>query len=580
MNVNLKLKTIQEILNIKDIKTNNFYIPSYQRGYRWEEQQVKDLLNDIYEFANRKKVQNEFYCLQPIVVLYNNINNRYKVLDGQQRLTTIYIIFKYLQNLQIEFEDLKKECSKIQNFFDIDSFNVEALYTITYETREKDKSSKTFLDEHLQDELNYSNPDFYYMSSAYTTIKEWFKNKNKKLFLDTLLNDTKVIWYEVQATTEKEEIDIFTRLNMGKISLTNAELIKAMLLIPIEDYKEQIEFSTIWDKMELTLQNDEFWYFLSNDKKATTTIDLIFNTLAQKYNEEFNLNISKQDDKFSFYVFDRVLKEDFKTAKEIWDDSQEIYRYFIDWHNDRDMYHKIGYLINFKLTSLVDLLKEYEGKTKDKFKKYLDTSIKLEINLQQLIFKDKEKIKKILLLFNLETILQNDKSNQKFQFDKYKNESWDIEHIASQTDNINKEEWVKTIFKYIKNRDIKFTKKILENRYECIYKIVKEEFKIKELDDNLKDNIGNLTLLNSKINRSYGNAFFPVKRAIILKEDSGGSFIPISTKNIFLKQYSKKLSDMMNWSSNDMDDYRVEIYNLLEKYGVKDIKVKDESIRK
>ena len=97
----------------------------------------------------------------------------------------------------------------------------------------------------------------------------WFKDKNKQLFLDNLLHKTKIIWYEVETQNENEEIRIFTRLNIGKIPLTNAELIKAMLLLDVEDYKEQIEFANIWDKIELTFQNDEFWYFLSNKQKGT-----------------------------------------------------------------------------------------------------------------------------------------------------------------------------------------------------------------------------------------------------------------------------------------------------------------------
>jgi len=71
MSISLDLKTIQEILNIEN---NNFYIPSYQRGYRWDKQQVIDLLNDIYEFTNKKKIQGEFYCLQPVVVLFDEDN--------------------------------------------------------------------------------------------------------------------------------------------------------------------------------------------------------------------------------------------------------------------------------------------------------------------------------------------------------------------------------------------------------------------------------------------------------------------------------------------------------------------------
>ena len=85
----LYLKSIGEILN------KNFYIPSYQRGYRWDKQQVLELLNDIYEFSKKKsKEESEFYCLQPIVLLKDEENDYYKVIDGQQRLTTILLILK------------------------------------------------------------------------------------------------------------------------------------------------------------------------------------------------------------------------------------------------------------------------------------------------------------------------------------------------------------------------------------------------------------------------------------------------------------------------------------------------------
>ena len=100
MNNQIALKKINDILEL------NFFIPSYQRGYRWTEQQVNDLLNDIWEFINKpNKQQGEFYCLQPIVVktctdefvknnqLESEFDNKwYEVVDGQQRLTTIFII--------------------------------------------------------------------------------------------------------------------------------------------------------------------------------------------------------------------------------------------------------------------------------------------------------------------------------------------------------------------------------------------------------------------------------------------------------------------------------------------------------
>ena len=121
-----------DMRSIEKLRGYNFLIPSYQRGYRWEKREVEDLLNDIYEF---KQNNNEgFYCLQPLVLKeisdeevlkelnITNKNNIYEVIDGQQRLTTIYLILKYLKSKNIIEENI---------------------YTITYSTRE---DSKEFLE--------------------------------------------------------------------------------------------------------------------------------------------------------------------------------------------------------------------------------------------------------------------------------------------------------------------------------------------------------------------------------------------------------------------------------------------------
>ena len=69
MNNTITLKAIGE----KDFLNNHFFIPYYQRGYRWTDKEVTDLLKDIYEFqSKRNKEEGEFYCLQPIVVINKN----------------------------------------------------------------------------------------------------------------------------------------------------------------------------------------------------------------------------------------------------------------------------------------------------------------------------------------------------------------------------------------------------------------------------------------------------------------------------------------------------------------------------
>lgn len=86
-----------ELKSIKDLENYNFLIPNYQRGYRWSDREVDALLEDIWDFALKQDSTNakdSFYCLQPIVVKQNG--KQYNVIDGQQRLTTIFLIVKFL----------------------------------------------------------------------------------------------------------------------------------------------------------------------------------------------------------------------------------------------------------------------------------------------------------------------------------------------------------------------------------------------------------------------------------------------------------------------------------------------------
>ena len=98
--MNLEEKNVCEI-------TGNFKIEAYQRGYRWGKEEVEYLLEDIYEIPLGQK-----YCLQPVVV--KNVNTVYELIDGQQRMTTLYLIMKYLHTYidikySIEYATRKSE---------------------------------------------------------------------------------------------------------------------------------------------------------------------------------------------------------------------------------------------------------------------------------------------------------------------------------------------------------------------------------------------------------------------------------------------------------------------------------------
>jgi uncharacterized protein with ParB-like and HNH nuclease domain len=416
----LELKTVSELREF------NFFVPSYQRGYRWGTNEVEDLLNDISEFIPRQVGDTDektWYCLQPIVVKLLD-NNQYEVIDGQQRLTTIYLILHFLNQRYTEE-------------------NKEPLFSLNYETRQ---GSSDFL-RNLTKEVNSDeNIDFHFISAAYLAICHWFDKPqfNRNDYESKFKFHTKIIWYE---NVEDNPIDIFTRINIGKIPLTNAELIKALFLNSSNFDKnktdevrlKQLEISTEWEFIEHSLQNDRFWYFLNGNKISTNRIEFIFDLM--------NNEKDKSDNYSTFRFFNKKFKnKDKKTIEDNWLEIKKYFLRFREWFDERDLYHKIGYLIAIESITIKDLFDKSTLLTKTKFRDLLDNAIRNDLKnvlLENLQYGDKP-VKKVLLLYNILTMLKSEKDNSYFPFNIYKNEKWDIEHITSVTDSIptNKTHWL------------------------------------------------------------------------------------------------------------------------------------------
>jgi len=304
-----------DTFSISELLGMNFYIPEYQRGYRWARNNVLQLLNDIWEYRQEPNNRNTFYCLQPVVVretkwqdIDGNTILGYELIDGQQRLTTLHRIVTYLT---LEY----LQTSLISEGYP------ENLYSIYYKTR---LESKAFLETAAK---NITKPDLYYMSEAYSCIKEWFEDGKKgiprqvkdevlKIILPSILKDEKgqkqfpewsvqVIWYEIKDATQKSE-ELFTRLNRGKIPLTSAELIKAKFVnansfkgIPDDaKLKRRTQLVQIWDEIENHLNNPKFWAFISNESinKYSNKIEYLFDIITRKKNNE-------KDPLYTFFIF-------------------------------------------------------------------------------------------------------------------------------------------------------------------------------------------------------------------------------------------------------------------------------------
>ncbi len=597
----ITLKTIYDMLGKK------FIISYYQRGYRWAKEQVEQLLEDIWEFSQKNKNEDEFYCLQPIVVKKTKEKTEdgcWELIDGQQRLTTIYIILKVIEDIH-----LKKTISEAYN---------KEIFHLNYKVREKFDEildGKSCDDESIKEK----NIDFYYICESYNTVKNWFKrnqfnfNKYNK-FLSTLLaeededNPVKVIWYEVEENADA--VEIFTRLNIGKIPLTNAELIRALFLNSSnfansnQDDQEQIrlkqlQIATEWDEIEYTLQRDEFWFFIFDknnktfsDRNYDTRIEYIFDLIKERPKDA--------EDYFTFYKFYEDLKS--KDIESLWKEIKRFFYTLKEWYENNESYHLIGYLIATG-KGILSIKDEYDRKTKSEFRKYLKEEVYKTIfnngdpninealeSIKELEYgRDNTKIRNILLLFNILILLNNKGANIRFPFDRYKKEKWDIEHVFSQTDIDLKgktlKEYVKLILEFWTGEKVetekldkntanaleeKLDKSVNKELFRKLVEIYNKDKDAKELFDEVKkelieafqeeeienrDNISNLVLLDAGTNRAYKNAFFPIKRAIILEKIKNGNFVPIGTQNVFLKAYSKRFDNIMFWTEDDAKDY-------------------------
>lgn len=620
---------------VSELLTGNyqFSIPSYQRGYRWESteaggedeqeaKQVDDLLNDLTYFVTSNPHKKANYYLQPLMVkprLLADGSYEWDVLDGQQRLTTMLLVLKCLK----------------ERLYDGQQFG---LYELKYANRKQLDFNRITFD---RDSADYDFPmanenlDSYYVRKAKDRIERWYDNElsnNPSLsdkFKEMLfypdetrgVNSSpalraKFIWYNVQALqpgapqlngNRQHDIEVFNRLNRGKISLTDSELIKALFLLCIKvapAYGSSLltpeTLVRKWDDMGKKFQNEEFWNMIATKgADYSNRLDLLFDFIK-------DCSGNGKGSAYRFYykkMHGLFTSPDINKVEELWTEVKQYFDTLCKWHENVHKHNFIGYLIE----NGEDLANIYSSPD-------LETKIRKGLGLENvdeidtLRYYDNEgykKIRKVLLLFN---VLTCDKFGQKFPFNLYRDNTFDVEHVNSQTDNPiekidEKIAWVKQQaipclwidrnetdtngiltsgareardlitegvqflrdVKLNNNRDTGSKFKGYRTAVEYYYASGNRNTGMFE-----KDAIGNLALLNSSINREYKNALFPQKLRTLKRSDQEGVYIPLCTKYMFLKYYSNPQANvsafsMMRWRQEDQDEYTEAIKESIRK---------------
>lgn len=580
--MNLEEKIISEI-------AGSFKIEAYQRGYRWGKEEVKHLLEDIHEVLDGQK-----YCLQPVVV--KAINNDFELIDGQQRLTTLYLIMKYLST-----------------YIDIN-------YSIEYTTREGSRKLLEQIEQTDCSSITARNIDELFIKRSYCFIKEWFSADKGKMmsFANKLRKYVTVIWYEVDDS--EDSVSIFTRLNIGKISLNNAELVKALFLSrgkKISDgryagnpygigEKKQEEIALGWDAMEKMLHDEKFWAFITNEPtwKYPIRMELLFDLIE-----------SKPAGESGFYTFNRFYERFKRTANKdtTWELIERSLQQLIEWYNNFNMYHRIGFLVatGTSVKALLDMAMDKDKSLKkSEFKEKV-----LELIQKRMIFKkDGEEIeyaelnyeehaseiKTLLLLFNVESIRQKGDEDNRFPFSRYKHGgTWSLEHIHAQhSEGLNTvgewRAWLETHKKSLEEvaaelqtddaekesigNIIKDVDRVISHTKDNAHKgSIRDEFnavaeaviaKLSHGDDKSQmHTLSNMALLTVGENAALSNSTFDVKRRKVIEMDKAGQYIPTCTRNVFLKYYSSADTKLHFWSESDRQGYIEEINRILYSEG-------------
>jgi len=272
------------------------------------------------------------------------------------------------------------------------------------------------------------------MFRAWQKAFDWLskiEGTTKEDILKYVMEKVQFVWY--QLSDDDDPYETFESLNSGKIALTNAELLKALLFRNRADkdttsVKKAI-LSQEWDRIEQRLRDDAFWYFINPDAKderfASTRIDFLFEVVLRRemlhaecvrkgeespsvdgavpkylFDENWKLKKrflekdqdgneidvsyverSRRNPYFSFSVFSEFVRSCKESPeKKIWDDIKTLFRVFDSWYENKAMFHLVGFLINRRddnkfgqLLELVDRSRMYQ---RSDFRKHLLERVK------------------------------------------------------------------------------------------------------------------------------------------------------------------------------------------------------------
>lgn len=213
--------TLLSIIDSKNktiFEDDNYIIPLYQRAFAWSDKEITQLIDDIYDFEAEK------YYIGSLIINVNS-NGLYEVIDGQQRLTALYLLLNYL-GYRWKEERLRYECREKSNY---------TLNFLNSLLPNEDNRNKSVDEDKIEQNLIEGRDIIEQKFRADKIDKEKFKGK---------LKNVKLFRIEVPPHTDLNRY--FEIMNVRGEQLEQHDILKAKLMEPLGP-DEQTAFSIVWD---------------------------------------------------------------------------------------------------------------------------------------------------------------------------------------------------------------------------------------------------------------------------------------------------------------------------------------------
>lgn len=597
-----KFDLIESVISIFSKEGVSFNIPDYQRGYKWTDDNINELLDDVNKFKMDESNPDAFYCIQNITLVNSGEGNQYNVIDGQQRLTTLGILLCFIgkQNLVAN-----KLC-----------------YSVRESTGQFIKDwivSRRFWTESCAPEPKHM--DEWYIQNAARVIQKWYDTKGwlagvngsenksveESVFEEKLCEHTKLI---VNILSERgTEHQTFANINSVKVPLDGADLIRAILITrSLNDIlKGSPTVATIRTyRVRMGMELDEMAIWWKNDD-----IKLFFGRMIpEKFDnaaklQNFNKDVHPIDTLYLLYYLSKgknVNEFSIRFFEENNDylEFRSLHNSFKDWFNDRDIYHYLGFLYaNYpirlpfselhtmwessrdrsdfvgKIKAIIceELVKGYakEGEQLS----YTDAKERLLGEVRKLNTNwygdNSSKCSKLLALRDILLLSKSKDTSVREPVSFFGSNNENLEHIGCQNpceEKMNdKQYWVDCIDSLPNDARSEFSK-------------LKEEIeKAESVDETLRikiknqftelgfNSIGNLVLLNGSVNQGFGNAKFSNKKMAIINNyynynKGGKTGKGIGTKGAYIRPWTLNVfigTEKNDWGSEEISKSLLEI---------------------